>query len=93
MDPNAIDFRVQTLAKSFVDAVRPKVDEASGEARGTDAPSFASLLESLERLRQTGDTASLENLGDGLRSADALYEETRAFGARLEEALRARIDG
>ena len=81
----------QTVS-SIGDKATPKVEGAKG------TPSFESLLESLERLRRTGesesvlDGGSVEALGTSLRAADELHEEARALGKKLEAAFRERLD-
>ncbi|MCA8968241.1 MAG: hypothetical protein KDC95_00605 [Planctomycetes bacterium] len=90
MDPKSIDPNF--AATSWIDRVAKPAARREPASVETGSVRFDELLESLARLRKTGEGDSLEKLGDGLRTADALHEEARLFGQRLEEALRSRIE-
>lgn len=70
----------------------PSPDAApTTNASNPAAPSFDALLESLDRLRKTNESSALEDLDSGLRAADALQQQTRELGARLEAAFRKHV--
>lgn len=94
VDPNLI---ARGLLDRTVQGVGDKPPtQVDAAAKGT--PSFDSLLESLERLRRTGesegaiDSTSVEALGSSLRAADELHAEARELGKRLEAAFRQRLE-
>lgn len=90
-----LDFKTRHLLDQAQALTKPKAvaDVAAGEGttNAKSGPSFESLLESLQRLRSTGEAGSIEELDTQLRAADSLHEEARALSQRLREAFQARL--
>lgn len=65
--------------------------KSAPDAAATGDANFATLLESLQRLRQTGEHAKLDQLDSGLRAADSLQNSARELQDRLRAAFRERM--